>query len=50
MVRNIVGSLVMVGKGRWSEEKIKEVLEAKDRRAAGPTAPAEGLYFLRVDY
>lgn len=50
MVRNIVGSLLMVGKGNWSEEKIKEILEAKDRRAAGPTAPAEGLYFLRVDY
>ena len=50
MVRNIVGSLLMVGKGNWSEEKIKEILEAKDRRAAGPTAPAAGLYFLRVDY
>lgn len=50
MVRNIVGSLLMVGKGNWPEEKIKEILEAKDRRVAGPTAPAEGLYFLRVDY
>jgi tRNA pseudouridine38-40 synthase len=50
MVRNIVGSLLMVGKGNWSEEKIKEVLKAKDRKAAGPTAPAEGLYFAQVDY
>lgn len=50
MVRNIVGSLLMVGKGHWSHERIKEVLEAKDRRYAGPTANAEGLYFLKVDY
>lgn len=50
MVRNIVGTLIMVGKGAWKAEKIKEIIEAKDRRAAGPTAPAEGLYFLRVDY
>ena len=50
MVRNIVGSLIMVGIGKWPPEKIKEILQAKDRRSAGPTAPAEGLYFLRVDY
>ena len=50
MVRNIVGSLLMVGVGQWKPEKIKEVLEAKNREAAGPTAPAEGLYFLGVDY
>ncbi len=50
MVRNIVGSLILVGSGKWKPIKIKEVLEAKDRKAAGPTAPACGLYFLRVDY
>ncbi|PCJ27329.1 MAG: tRNA pseudouridine(38-40) synthase TruA [Rickettsiales bacterium] len=50
MVRNIVGSLLMVGKGHWRAEKIKDVLEAKDRKAAGFTAPSEGLYFLKVDY
>jgi len=50
MVRNIVGNLLLVGTGEWKPEKIKEILEARDRNAAGPTAPAEGLYFLRVDY
>ncbi len=50
MVRNIVGSLVLVGGGKWKPIQIKEVLEAKDRKAAGPTAPACGLYFLKVDY
>jgi tRNA pseudouridine38-40 synthase len=50
MVRNIVGSLIMVGSGKWPAEKIQEVLLAKNREAAGPTAPAEGLYFLKVDY
>lgn len=50
MVRNIVSSLVLVGSGKWKPIQIKEVLEAKDRKAAGPTAPACGLYFLKVDY
>jgi len=50
MVRNIVGSLVLVGKNVWQAEYVKEVLEAKDRKAAGSTAPACGLYFLKVDY
>lgn len=50
MVRNIVGSLVLVGKNIWQPEQIKEVLEAKDRKAAGPTAPACGLYFMKTDY
>ena len=50
MVRNIVGSLIMVGNGKWPPEKMQEVLLAKDRKVAGPTAPSEGLYFLKVDY
>lgn len=50
MVRNIVGSLVLVGRGRQQPEEMKKALEAKDRKAAGPTAPAHGLYFWRVDY
>lgn len=50
MVRNIVGSLILVGSGKWKPIKMKEVLNAKDRKVAGPTAPAYGLYFLRVDY
>lgn len=50
MVRNIVGNLVLVGSGKWEPIMIKDVLEAKDRKVAGPTAPACGLYFLKVDY
>jgi len=50
MVRNIVGSLVEVGIGRWEVDKMKEVLEAKDRRAAGPIAPPQGLCLMKIDY
>lgn len=50
MVRNIVGSLLLVGRGVWSPQKIEKVLHARSRAAAGPTAPAEGLYFLEVKY
>ncbi len=50
MIRNIAGSLIVVGTGKWKPEKIKEVLEFKDRRRAGPMAPADGLYFLKVEY
>jgi tRNA pseudouridine38-40 synthase len=49
-VRNIVGSLKMVGEGEWPEGYVTEVLEAKSRAVAGPTAPAEGLYFMSVSY
>ena len=44
MVRIIVGTLVEVGLGRFRPEQMQEMLEAKDRRAAGPTAPPQGLY------
>jgi tRNA pseudouridine38-40 synthase len=50
MVRNIAGSLVAVGKGRFPPQWIDEVLDARDRRQAGMTAPACGLYLMRVDY
>lgn len=50
MVRNIVGSLVLVGISKWKPDDIKTVLDARSRRACGPTAPARGLYFLKVDY
>ncbi len=50
MVRNIVGSLVNVGLKKWQAEDIKRILEAKDRRLAGQTAPARGLFFVKVDY
>ncbi len=49
-VRNIVGTLSLVGLGRWQPENVKTALEAKDRTKGGPTAPAEGLYLVRVDY
>ncbi|MCC8377547.1 MAG: tRNA pseudouridine(38-40) synthase TruA [Rickettsia endosymbiont of Graphium doson] len=50
MVRNIVGSLVLVGKNIWQAEQMQQALEAADRKAAGPTAPACGLYFIKADY
>jgi len=49
-VRNMVGSLKMVGDGTWPEEKITEILTAESRAAAGPTAPAEGLYLVSIGY
>jgi tRNA pseudouridine38-40 synthase len=49
-VRNMVGSLKLVGEGRWSEADLVRALEARDRRAAGPTAPAFGLYLIEVRY
>ncbi len=48
MVRNIVGTLVEIGLGKPYD--IDEILSAKNRSAAGPTAPADGLYFIRADY
>ncbi|MGH7473870.1 MAG: tRNA pseudouridine(38-40) synthase TruA [Candidatus Methylomirabilales bacterium] len=50
MVRAIVGTLVEVGVGKRPPKSLKEILEARDRRAAGVTAPAHGLYLVRVDY
>jgi tRNA pseudouridine38-40 synthase len=49
-VRNMVGSLVMVGEGKWSPEDLKTALETKDRQRGGMTAPPDGLYLMRVDY
>jgi tRNA pseudouridine38-40 synthase len=50
MVRAMVGTLVEVGRGKRKPGEMKQILEAKDRRAAGYTAPAHGLYLVRVDY
>ena len=50
MVRNIVGTLVEVGSGRLEPEKINEIIEAKDRTAAGPIAPAAGLCLMWIKY
>jgi tRNA pseudouridine38-40 synthase len=49
-VRNLVGTLRLVGEGRWPVERVASVLQARDRSAAGPTAPAEGLCLMRVRY
>ena len=50
MVRNIVGSLILVGVNKWEPYDIKRALDAKCRTAAGVKAPACGLYFAKVDY
>ena len=50
MVRNIVGTLVEVGRGRWQPEEIDCILAAKDRAAAGPIAPASGLCLMKITY
>ena len=49
-VRNIVGTLALVGAGKWTEDHVATALAAKDRSAAGPTAPPEGLYLTGVTY
>ena len=50
MVRNIVGTLVEVGAGRWPVRRVADALASRDRSQAGPTAPARGLFLVRVLY
>jgi tRNA pseudouridine38-40 synthase len=50
MVRTLVGSLLWVGRGRWTPDQFLAALAAADRRAAGPAAPAVGLSLQRIDY
>jgi tRNA pseudouridine38-40 synthase len=50
MVRNIVGCLVYVGKGKCPPAWISELIEARDRRHAAPTFAADGLYLFKVRY
>lgn len=49
-VRNIVGTLALVGSGKWTGDDVAAALAARDRSAAGPTAPPEGLYLTNVSY
>lgn len=49
-VRNMVGSLKLVGEGKWTAEDVRNALRARDRARGGPTAPAEGLYLASVTY
>jgi tRNA pseudouridine38-40 synthase len=49
-VRSMVGSLKLVGEGKWSAADLASALAAKDRAQCGPVAPARGLYLVRVDY
>jgi tRNA pseudouridine38-40 synthase len=49
-VRSLVGSLKLVGEGKWSTADLAQALQARDRAACGPVAPPEGLYLVRVHY
>lgn len=49
-VRSMTGTLAEVGLGRWSAADVKAALEARDRKACGPVAPADGLYLIGVRY
>jgi len=49
-VRSMVGSLVMVGEGKWSADDLARALQACDRTACGQVAPPDGLYLMKVDY
>jgi tRNA pseudouridine38-40 synthase len=49
-VRNMVGTLKLVGEGKWTERDVAAALAARDRAAAGPTAPPDGLVLVGVDY
>ena len=49
-VRSMVGSLKLVGDGKWTADDLKKALEARKRTACGPVAPACGLYLVKVDY
>jgi tRNA pseudouridine38-40 synthase len=50
MVRNIVGTLIEIGRGHWEEDRIDLVLKSRKRSDAGPTAPPDGLYLVCVHY
>jgi tRNA pseudouridine38-40 synthase len=49
-IRSFAGTLKLAGQGKMTPEDVRAVLEARDRKACGPVAPPEGLYFMQVDY
>ena len=50
MVRNLVGTFLLIGKGTFHPEDVGKILEKRERSAAGATAPASGLYLVSVEY
>jgi len=50
MVRNLVGTFLLLGKGTINAKDLKRILDLKDRSAAGPTIGPEGLYLVSVEY
>jgi tRNA pseudouridine38-40 synthase len=49
-IRNFAGTLERVGRGKWTPDDVTDILNAKDRAVAGPTAPPQGLYLTQVSY
>ena len=49
-IRSFAGTLKLAGEGKWTPDDVQAVLEARQRKACGPVAPPEGLYFMQVDY
>jgi tRNA pseudouridine38-40 synthase len=49
-VRSMVGSLVLVGEGKWAPDDLAKALDARDRTTCGPVAPPDGLYLMKVEY
>ncbi|MDM9626190.1 tRNA pseudouridine(38-40) synthase TruA [Rhizobium sp. S152] len=49
-IRSFAGTLKLAGEGKWTVEEVRAALDACDRKACGPVAPPDGLYFMQVDY
>lgn len=49
-IRSFAGTLKMAGEGKWTPDDVRSALDARDRKACGPVAPPQGLYFMQVDY